>query len=114
MIARHEIYEVYKIYDIAREYGSAWFQELAPLFKSASAPAWYEIHAIYEIHARHEIIIGLFCKRALLKRRYSAKENYIFKEPTNRSHPIGVLRALDTYDSTSWQIYKIYDIAGMW
>ena len=33
-------------------------------------------------------IIGLFCKRALLKRRYSAKETYDFKEPTNRSHPI--------------------------
>ena len=33
-------------------------------------------------------IIGLFCKRALYKRRYSAKETYHFKEPTNRSHPI--------------------------
>ena len=33
-------------------------------------------------------IIGLFCKRALLKRRYSAKETHNFKEPTNRSHPI--------------------------
>jgi len=33
-------------------------------------------------------MIGLFCKRALLKRLYSAKENYDFKEPTNRSHPI--------------------------
>jgi len=32
--------------------------------------------------------IGLFCKRALWKRRYSAKETYHFKEPTNRSHPI--------------------------
>jgi len=32
-------------------------------------------------------IIGLFCKRALWKRRYSAKETYDFKEPTNRSHP---------------------------
>jgi len=31
--------------------------------------------------------IGLFCKRALYKRRYSAKETYYFKEPTNRSHP---------------------------
>jgi len=29
-------------------------------------------------------IIGLFCKRALEKRRYSAKETYNFKEPTNR------------------------------
>ena len=29
-------------------------------------------------------IIGLFCKRALSKRLYSAKENYHFKEPNNR------------------------------
>jgi len=33
-------------------------------------------------------IIGLFCKRALSKRGYSAKETYDFKEPTSRSHPI--------------------------
>jgi len=33
-------------------------------------------------------MIGLFCKRALEKRLYSAKETYHFKEPTNRSHPI--------------------------
>ena len=33
-------------------------------------------------------IIRLFCKRALQKRQYSAKETYNFKEPTNRSHPI--------------------------
>ena len=38
----------------------------------------------------HLKIIGLFCTRALLKRRYSAKETYIFKEPDNRSHPISV------------------------
>jgi len=36
-------------------------------------------------------ITGLFCKRPLYKRRYSAKETYNFKEPTNRSHPIRVL-----------------------
>jgi len=35
-------------------------------------------------------IIGLFCKRALQKRGYSAHETYTFKEPTNRSHPIPV------------------------
>ena len=35
-------------------------------------------------------IIGLFCKRALLKRLYSAKATYSFKEPTNRSHPIRI------------------------
>ena len=33
-------------------------------------------------------IIGLFCKRALYKRLYPAKETYNFKEPTHRSHPI--------------------------
>jgi len=33
-------------------------------------------------------MIGLFCKRALQKRLYSAKETYTFKEPTNRSQPI--------------------------
>ena len=31
---------------------------------------------------------GLFCKRALSTRLYSAKETYNIKEPTNRSHPI--------------------------
>jgi len=35
-------------------------------------------------------ILGLFCKRALQKRRYSAKATYDLKEPTNRSHPISV------------------------
>jgi len=33
-------------------------------------------------------IIGLFCKKALQNRLYSAKETYDFKEPTNGSHPI--------------------------
>jgi len=33
-------------------------------------------------------IIGLFCKRALYKRPYSAKETYDSKKPTNRSHRI--------------------------
>ena len=33
--------------------------------------------------------IGLFCKRTLPKRLYSANETYNFKEPTNHSPPIG-------------------------
>jgi len=37
-------------------------------------------------------IIGLFCKRALSKRPFSAKETYDFKEPTNRSHPITIAK----------------------
>jgi len=51
-------------------------------------------------------IIGLFCEKALQKRRYSAKETYNFKEPTIRSRPIRVCyrhhswrsSALDSYD----------------
>ena len=33
-------------------------------------------------------MISLFCKKALLNRRYSAKEGCNFKVPTIRSHPI--------------------------
>ena len=32
--------------------------------------------------------IGLFCKRALQERPVFCNETYVFKEPTNRSHPI--------------------------
>ena len=39
-------------------------------------------------------IIGLFGKIALLKRRYSAKETYNLKKPTNRSHPIATVGLL--------------------
>ena len=45
-------------------------------------------------------IIGLFCKRALQKKLYSAKKTLNFKEPTNRSHPISVSPC--TYKHTPW------------
>jgi len=35
-------------------------------------------------------ITSLFCKRALLKRQYSAKETFDHIDPANRSHPIGL------------------------
>jgi len=38
--------------------------------------------------SRIDKIIGLFCKRAPLKRRCSAKQTYILIDPTDRSHPI--------------------------
>jgi len=52
---------------------------------------WYN-HNRYGVATTSRLlkIIGLFCKRALWKRRYSAKETYNFKEPTNRSHPIAI------------------------
>jgi len=48
-------------------------------------------HAIvYGVAAvsRIDKIIGLVCKRALYKRRYSAKETYNFIDPTDRSNSI--------------------------
>ena len=39
-------------------------------------------------------MIGLFCKRALQKRRYSGKETYHLIDPTDRSHPISVYTCL--------------------
>jgi len=50
---------------------------------SMSVPVGYEVVTI----SRLLKIVGLFCKRALKKRGYSAKETYNCKEPTNRSHP---------------------------
>jgi len=44
---------------------------------------------------------GLFCKGALYNRRYSAKETYDFKEPTNRSHPIDTSRMYVYTNSTN-------------
>jgi len=52
---------------------------------SFMSKVWYGVATI----SRLLKITGLFCKRALWKRRFSAKETYDFKEPTNRSHPIG-------------------------
>jgi len=44
---------------------------------------------------------GLFCKRALWKRRYSAKETCNLKEPTHRSHPIPQLQVTCLISSDS-------------
>ena len=38
--------------------------------------------------SRIDEITGLFCKRALYKQRYSAKETYNFIDPTDCSHPL--------------------------
>jgi len=50
-------------------------------------------------------IIGLFCKRALEKRRYSAKETYNFQETTNPSHPICVVSVMSRMKCTSHVMY---------
>ena len=55
---------------------------------------WGVLSCNYEVASISRLlrIVGLFCQRALSKRRYSAKETYNFKEPTNRSHPIPCLQ----------------------
>ena len=44
-------------------------------------------------------IIGLFCKRALQKRRYFAKETCNFKEPTTCSHPMATSHSADMWQN---------------
>ena len=46
----------------------------------------YGVASVSRIHK----IIGLFCKRDLQKRLFSAKETYNLNDPTNHSHPIYV------------------------
>jgi len=47
------------------------------------------LHLCLEITSSRLLeIIGFFCKRALSKRLYTAKETYNLKEPINRSHLI--------------------------
>ena len=50
--------------------------------------AQYSIYYGVALVSRIDKIIGLFCKRALKKTRYSAKETCNFIDPTDRSHPI--------------------------
>jgi len=51
--------------------------------------------------------IGLFCKRALKKRLYSAKETCIFKEPTNHSHPTRSWYAIKQGLYSKWVMSRI-------
>ena len=58
-------------------------------------------------------IMGLFCKRALQNRRYSAKETYNFKEPTNRSLPITQLMHLCVMSYGVATISRLLKIIGL-
>ena len=58
-------------------------------------------------------MIGLFCKRALWKRQYSAKETYNLIDPTDRSHRVFqcVTTASDRYGVAS--VSRIDQIIGL-
>ena len=73
---------------------------------------WYDSNRIYGLATISRLLenIDLFCKTALWKRRYSAKETYNFKEPTNRRHPIvergerRCCRQTDAFKCAAWLI----------
>ena len=71
-----------------------FWQKRSPSHADASSAIQKDIHVIllYGVATISRLLqmIGLFCTRALYKRRYSAKETYNFMEPTHRSHPISI------------------------
>jgi len=54
-------------------------------------------------------ITGLFCKRALARRQYSAKETYNFKESTNRSMSYAYVWHSYVWHSYVWHSYVWHD-----
>jgi len=69
--------------------------------------------------SRIDWMIGRFCKRALSKRLYSAKETYHFIDPTDRSHPISLRvhisqRLWDMWRSHSQMCATVTSFCNTW
>ena len=60
--------------------------------------------------SRHLQKIWLFCKTALLKRLYFAKETYNSKEPTNRIHPVAHSHTPYSHTRPTAKIFHTYEI----
>jgi len=71
-------------------YFSPYISYFSPYISYFRRCQWYGVATI----RRNLKIIGLFCKRALQTRRYSANETYHSKEPTTHSHPIPIKKRL--------------------
>jgi len=56
--------------------------------------------------SRIDKMIGLFCKRDLQKRQYSAKETNNLIDPTHHSHPIVHLVTVENLLRSSWGTYS--------
>jgi len=67
------------------------YYEIGCLLRNRVFTTKYEPHYGVAAMSRLLQIIGFVCKRALWTRRYSAKETYNFKEPTNCSHSIALI-----------------------
>jgi len=74
-------------------------ERLALVWSLNFSKVCYEVASI----SRLLKITGHFCKRALLKRRYSAKETYNSDEPTNRKHPIAAKLADKMTTELFWE-----------
>ena len=83
-------YEVYQVHEVYDEHHNEWGMRVYHIWGT-----WvYGVATISRLPKN----IGLLCKRALGKRRYSAKETHILKEPTNHSHPhMGWLRLVGSF-----------------
>jgi len=68
--------------------------------------------------SRIDKIIGLFCKRDLWKRRYSAKETCNSVDPTHRSHPIpeisSTLDSLPTREKIQKRLWYVVNLCLSW
>jgi len=79
------------------------YVEVCPVYLANNIILWHfplkrlhsSFYGVAAIGRLHKIIV-LFCKRALWKRRYSAKETYGYKEPTTCSHPIALQSIFET------------------
>ena len=77
--------------------------------QNLESPMWGGVATI----SRLLKIIGLFWKRALLKKRYSQQETWNFKEPTNCSHPMPLVTLLCIH--THIYIYvRILDVLNIY
>ena len=64
---------------------------------------WRYVRYVVASASRIDKIIGLFCKRDLWKRLYSAKETHNFIDPTNCSHPICI--NVDLSHMCTWRFF---------
>jgi len=79
MYVVHKYVYVLRVYKCIRIYAYTYIR----ITYIDVSPLCYGVASV----SRTDKIIGLFCKRALQKRRYSAKETHDFIDP-DRSHPI--------------------------
>ena len=86
-------------YRLSITWQATWLS-ISPVYQMTSYPLCHHIPCLspYPLASASRIdnIIGLFCKRALYKKQYSAKKTYNCIDPTDRSHPILQMQRTDS------------------